>query len=99
MTLVSRFLVISAIAGVLTACASGTSWKKLDGNPAEARAALAECRSRANVDIKDRYGPEIDSGSGGIGDEFHASVTRNEAVRRLNRLIAECMTEKGYLRR
>jgi hypothetical protein len=99
MTLASRILVVSAVAGMLAACASGTSWKKPGSSPSEARAALSECRSRANVDIEDRYGSDLNRGGGGIGDEFRTSVTRNEAARGLDRAIAECMTEKGYLRR
>ncbi len=94
----SRSVLIVGMAGVLAACAAGTTWKKPGSSPAKARAALAECRSRTNIEVEDRYGSEINGGSGGIGDEFRSSVARNDAVRLLDRKVAECMAGKGYSR-
>ena len=96
----AQIVLVSGVAGILAACASGTGWQKPGADPAAARSALSECRARANVQVEDRYGRDVNGGgSGGMGDEFRSSVARNDAIRMLDRAVAECMTEKGYLRK
>lgn len=95
----AQIVLVFGIAGILTACAANTGWRKPGSDPAAARAALSECRARANLQVEDRYGRDVNGGSGGMGAEFRSSVARNDAIRMLDRMIGECMTDKGYLRK
>lgn len=98
----ARAVVAAVLLAMLAGCAGGqtrpAAWKKEGVGAEDAQRAESRCRARANYEVEREFGREMDSAPDGR-DPFasYARTTRRyDAQRRIEALVADCMTLQGF---
>lgn len=92
------------LAGLLGGCAApAPSWQKAGVTDGEVRRDLAACRGFAASEADRRYQRDNPAGEVAAGtgrdtpaEAFESTMATNEAVLFRDRVLTECMEEKGY---